>query len=123
MREHRRCLAEPHVERKAATQADRLEEAEPCQRFGLIAAQLADEAPRCAHRCDRFGGGQQVRRPPSTLDRDAPGERGLVEPKCEPQHLRPRELLAVVFRECFGRGLQVDLVERDPAIAGAHERL
>ena len=42
--EHGRRLAEAHVEREAAAELDGVEEAEPGQRLGLVAAQLADEA-------------------------------------------------------------------------------
>ena len=42
--EHRRRLAEAHVEREAAAEPDRVEEAEPRERLGLVAAQLAVEA-------------------------------------------------------------------------------
>ena len=48
VREHRRRLAETHVEREAAAEPDRVEEAEPRQRLGLVAAQLADESVRRA---------------------------------------------------------------------------
>ena len=42
--EHRGRLAEAHVEGEAAAELDRVEEAQPGQRLGLVAAQLADEA-------------------------------------------------------------------------------
>ena len=44
VREHRRRLAEAHVEREAAAETGGVEEAEPRERLGLVAAQLADEA-------------------------------------------------------------------------------
>ena len=43
VRQHRRRLAEAHVEREATAEAGLVEEAEPRQRFGLVAAELADE--------------------------------------------------------------------------------
>ena len=73
VREHRRRLPETHVEREAATESGRVEEAEPRQRFGLIAAQLTDEA---AGRGGRFGREvrrrrQQIGSPAPAFDRDA----------------------------------------------------
>ena len=50
--EHGRRLAEAHVEGEAAAELDGVEEAEPGQRLGLVAAQLADEA---LGRGDRLG--------------------------------------------------------------------
>ena len=44
--EHGRRLAEAHVEGEAAAELGGVEEAEPGQRLGLVAAQLADEARR-----------------------------------------------------------------------------
>ena len=54
--EHGRRLAEAHVEGEAAAELDGVEEAEPGERLGLVAAQLAVEA---LGRGDRLG-----RRPP-----------------------------------------------------------
>ena len=51
--EHRRRLAEAHVEREAAAEPDGVEEAEPAERLGLVAAQLAGEAVRLGD--DRLG--------------------------------------------------------------------
>ncbi len=51
--EHGGRLAEAHVERQAAAELDRVEEAEPGERLGLVAAQLADEARRAGDRVGR----------------------------------------------------------------------
>ena len=74
MGEHRGRLAETHVEREAAAEAGVVEEAEPRQRFLLVAAQLADEAWRVrAGSLATLGGGQQVGGP-------APARERHVEP-------------------------------------------
>ena len=106
--QHRRRLAEAHVEREAAAEADGVEEAEPRERFGLVAAQLADEAVGHARLGAREIGRrlEQVGRPAGTGHRDATRERAAFEAEREAQHLAARELrLLRTFGE-RGRGLR-----------------
>jgi hypothetical protein len=75
--QHRRRLAEPHVEREAAAEAGRVEEAEPRERLGLVTAEDADEARRHSRRF-RFRslrGFEEFRSPPTAFERDTAGER------------------------------------------------
>ena len=125
VREHRRRLAQAHVEREAATEPGRVEEAEPRQRFGLIAAEVTDEAAR---RGRRFGGEvrrrrQQIGGPAATLHRDPARERRALETEREAQHGRARQLRGRgAFGERGRRGVEVGAVDRDPASAGADQR-
>ena len=94
VREHRRRLAETHVEGEAATEAGGVEEAEPRQRLGLVAAELADEPGGCGRGLggEVRRGRQQIGGPASAFDRDAARERRSLEAEGEPQHLRARQL-------------------------------
>ncbi len=75
--EHGRRLAQAHVERQAAADAGGVEEAEPGERLGLVAAQLAVEALGRVRGFARqlARGGQEVGGPPSAFDADAAGQR------------------------------------------------
>ena len=123
--EHRRRLAEAHVEREATTEPDRVEEAEPRQRLGLVAAELADEAVGHAHRFGReVGRGvEQVDGPAGTADGDAARQRRAFEAEREPEHLAARELgLLRPLRERGGGFVEVGPVDRDPPSTGTDER-
>ena len=125
VREHRRRLAEAHVEREASAETARIEEAEPRERLGLVAAELADESGRRARGLglDLLGRGEQVGRPSPTDEVDPARERRLLEAEREAQHLGARELLGLgPFGERLGRGLEVGLLDRDPATAGTDQR-
>ena len=123
--EHRRRLAETHVEREATAEPGLVEEAEPRQRFGLVAAELADETVRRRgrRRRDVGRGLEQLGRPTATDDRHAARERRTFDAEREAQRLRAGELGGVgPFRERVGRGLQIGLVERDPTPTRPDER-
>ena len=124
--EHRRRLAEAHVEGEAAAEPGGVEEAEPGQRLGLVAAQLADEAlgRRVTGSVGHVGRGcEQVGGPAAALDDDAAGERRALEAEREAQHLGAGELGRVGPLGQRGRGLcEVGLVELDPACRATHER-
>ena len=93
--QHRRRLAQAHVEGQAAAEPDRVEEAEPGQRLGLVAAQLADEALGAGDRLRRDARGpcrsRSVAQPlPST--REAAGQRGALQADGVAQDLGAGEL-------------------------------
>src|SRR5207244_2016955 len=81
----RRRLAQTHVEREATAEPDRIEEAEPRERLGLVAAELADEpvGSEDGFRRDLVGRGEQIGRPALAADRDAARERPTFEPERE----------------------------------------
>ena len=94
VRQHRRRLAEAHVEREATAEAGLVEEAEPRQRFRLVAAQLADEAVGNAgrRRRDVGRGREQVGGPTAADDVDAAAQRRTFDAEREAQHRRARQL-------------------------------
>ena len=125
VRQHRRRLAETHVEREAAAEAGLVEEAEPGERFRLVAAQLADEAVGHAGRRRRDVGRrrEQIGRPTAADDVDATAQRRTFDAEREAQHRGARELGGVgALGQRFGRGREVGAVDRDPALAGTDER-
>ena len=122
--QHRRRLAEAHVEGEAAAEAAAVEEVEPGQRVGLVAAQLADEALGRGHRLagDLLGLVQQVGGPAAAGDREAAGQRHALEPERVAQHLGAGELgRALPLGQRFGRGGQVGVVDRDPLAVRLHQ--
>ena len=94
--QHGRRLAEAHVEGQAAAEPDGVEEAEPAEGLGLVAAQLAVE-PLGAR--DGLGGGllgpfEQLGGPAGALDHQPPGQRRALEPDGVAQHLGAGEACA-----------------------------
>ena len=123
--EHGRRLAEPHVERQAAAELGRVEEADPRQRLGLVGAQLADEALRPGDRRHRRRAGtpEDVVGPAVALDDDAATQPGPVETDAVAQDLGAGELRDRLALGERGRRLfEVDPIDLDPAAAGLHER-
>ena len=120
--EHRRGLAEAHVEGEAAAEVGALEEPDPRQGLGLVAAQLAGEPLRSGDRRRRGlrGARQDVGRPAVAADVDA--ELGAVESEAVAQDLGPRELTVLgALGEGGGRLLEVEPVDLDPAVARPDE--
>ena len=102
------------------------EEAEPGQRFGLVAPQLADEtfgrAPAGDDDTSAAAASRSAAQPPPTTE-TPPASGGALDAEREAQRLRARELRRVgAFGERVGRGLEIGLVERDPTPAGTDER-
>src|SRR5581483_50446 len=113
-------LAETHVEGEASAEADGVEEAEPGERLGLIAAQLAVEPGRRRDRLegDVLGFGEDVCRPTRAFDLYAASEWRTFEPDGLPQDLGARERRFRLPLGEGGRSLgQVGAVELDPLAA------
>ena len=124
--EHRRRLAETHVEREATAEPGRVEEAEPRERLGLVAAQLADEARRARRPARR-----RRRRRPRAGRRPSRRRRSRCRPRAASPRGRARGAASrrptaacVVARSASAAAaaLRSALVDRDPAAAGADER-
>src|SRR5207302_10525984 len=92
--EHRRRLAEAHVEGEAATESDDVEEAQPGQGLGLVAAQLTAEAVGFDDGIEGDGLRllEDVGGPAGAFDEDAPGEWRALEADGVAQDLGAREL-------------------------------
>ena len=79
--EHRRRLAEAHVEGQAPAELGGVEEADPAEGVGLVGAQLPDEAlrPGDRRRRRRAGAAQDVGGPAVAADVDAAAQPGAAE--------------------------------------------
>ena len=126
VREHRRRLAEAHVEGEAAAEAGRVEEAEPRERLGLVAAELADEARRARRpaRRETFAAAASrsaAQPPPSTEMPPASGEPSRPSAR---RSISAPESCVVVARSASASAaaFEVGLVDRDPPAAGADQR-
>ena len=123
--EHRRRLAETHVERQAATQAGSGEELDPGDSLGLVGAQRPREALRLGDRRHRdlARPAHDVVRPAVALHDHAAGQPRPAETDAVPQDLGTRELgHRLASRECGRRLLHIEPVDFDPAAARLHER-
>ena len=119
--EHRRRLAEPHVEGQAPAELGGVEEADPAQGVGLVRAQLPDEALGSGdrRRRRRAGAAQDVGGPAVAADVDAAAQPRAAEPDALAEDLGPGELRRLLALGQRGRGLlEVDPVELDPAPRG-----
>ena len=125
MGQHRRRLAEAHVEREASAEPGGIEEPDPGHRLGLIRAQLAVETLRLGDRRHRHfaGAAHDVVGPAVAVNDDAARERRPAEADALAQDLRTGELGdAFAFGERCGGLLHVEPIDLDPAAARLHER-
>src|SRR6476661_10691708 len=95
MGEHRRRLAEAHVERQATTEAGSLEEADPGNCLGLVRAQRALEALGLGDRRRRHltGAADDVVGPAVAVHHDPAGEPGSAETDALPKDLGAGQLV------------------------------
>ena len=126
VRQDRGGLAQAHVEGEAAAEAGGVEEPQPRQRLGLVAAEVALEALGVLGRGEGGGGRllHEVGGPARALDGDAAGEGRAVEAERLAQHLGAGHLgLLGPLGQRLGGGGQVGVVEGDPAATGGpHQR-
>ena len=124
VREHGWGLAETHVQRQAAAEIHVVEEPQPLQGFGLVAAQFTVEPGRARGRIrgDLPGPVEEVRRPPVALYAQA-SKQGALEAQAVAEDLGAGERR---HRRSLGergrRLLQVGVIELDPAAVRAHQR-
>jgi hypothetical protein len=116
--QHGRRLAQPHVQGQAAPEAAGVEERQPGQGLGLVAAQGPDEAGGVGDGLGghRPGAGQQVGGPSRAPHAGAPRQRGLLEADRVAQHLGAGEAgPGRPLGQGGGRLVEVDPVDLDPA--------